>query len=347
MSTMKVGLIGLGRGGWRIAGTLLQSTWCDLVAVGSADRARVEEFTGAHPTIAGYNDFRSLIVENPLDALFVATPPYQRSRYLPLAAERRIPVWMLPPAARTFDEAVEWVNLFAKADCPIVVSRGCGIEPELQPDAIGLEQLGRLFFARGQITVYNQENLGWRGDMERAGGGVLLYRAYPLLDTLIEMMGLPGTVFARTGAISRPATRFPYDTEDTAALVGHFASGAIAVVSGSWTTGPDHESLDLYGEAGNLHITPDRVVVRDREGEQARHDLPRPANPLALQIEEFLRTLASGARWVHGTLRQHLPTMALIHAAYLSARTGQPESTNALFAMHNVAPEKCLSPRSS
>ncbi len=340
MAKMKVGLIGLGRGGWRIAGTLLDSTWCDLVAVGSVDRTRVEAFTDAHPTITGYNDFRSLIVENPLDALFVATPPYQRSRYLPLAAERRIPVWMLSPAARTFEEAIEWSTLFEKADCPIVVSRGWGIEPELQGDAIGLEHLGDLFFAQGRITVHKQENLEWRGDMERAGGGVLLYRAYPLVDMLVQVMGLPATVFARSANISRPGTRFPYDTEDTAAMIGHYTDGAIAVVSGSWTTGPDHESLDIFGQEGSLCITPEALVVRDRASGQTRQELARTGDPLALQIEEFLRTLAAGAPWLNGTLQQHLSTVALIHTAYLSACTGQPESTRTLFEMHNIAPER-------
>jgi len=245
VAALKVGLIGLGRGGLRVAEVLLNSSWCELVAVGSLQTRRTEQFTQAHPGIAAYNDFRSLIVENPLDALLVATPPYQRGRYLALAAERRIPVWMLTPAARRFDEAVELVALFEKADCPLVVSRSWNIEPALQRDAVGLEQLGRLFFAHGQITVTSEENLDWRGDLERAGGGVLLYRGYPLLDTLVQMMGLPGTVFARAAGVSRPGTRFPYDTEDTAALVCRFPGGGIAMFGCCWTTGPAHESLHV------------------------------------------------------------------------------------------------------
>jgi len=237
---MKVGLMGLGRGGWRLARTLLNSPWCELTAVASPNSKRVEQFTETHPNIAAYDDFRSLIVENPLDALFVAVPPFRRTRYLALAAERKIPVWMLTPAARSFDEALELHNTFDKANCPIVVSRSWNAEPALQPDAIGLKQLGRFFFAQGNVTVNGDENLDWRGDSERAGGGVLLYRAYAMIDMLVQTMGMPSSVFARIAGVSRPGTRFPYDTEDTAALICHFTGGGIAVLSCCWTSGPDH-----------------------------------------------------------------------------------------------------------
>jgi predicted dehydrogenase len=339
VAVLKVGLIGLGRGGRCVANALLNSNWCELVAVGSDQARRTEAFVTSHPGIAAYNDFRSLIVENPLDALFVATPPHQRGRYLTLAAERRLPVWMLTPAARRFDEAIQLISQFERIGCPLVVSRSWGLEPALQPDAVGLEQLGRLFFAHGQMTVSGEDNLDWRGDLERAGGGVLLYRGYPLLDTLVQIMGMPGTVFARAAGVSRPGTRFPYDTDDTAALVCRFPGGGIAMFGGCWTTGPAQESLHVYGTGGNIHIAPTHVVVRDRAGEQVSFEESRPVNPLAPQIEDFLSALASSARRMRATLRQHLSTLAVIQAAYLSARTGQPESPRTIFDMHQVTPE--------
>ncbi|NLX13794.1 MAG: Gfo/Idh/MocA family oxidoreductase, partial [Phycisphaerales bacterium] len=100
MATMKVGVLGMGRGGQRIAAALLRSSWCDLVAVGSKKRHILTAFAERHPGIATYDDCRSLIVGNRLDALFVAMPAYQRGPFLPLAAERGIPVWMLTPPAR-------------------------------------------------------------------------------------------------------------------------------------------------------------------------------------------------------------------------------------------------------
>jgi predicted dehydrogenase len=243
---------------------------------------------------------------------------------------------MLTPAGRRFDEALEILSVFEKAGCPLVVSRHWGFEPSLQADALGLAEIGRFFFARGNVTVCSEDDLDWRGDSQRAGGGVLLYRAYTMIDTLIQIMGLPGTIYARIAGVSRPGTRFPYDTEDTAGLVCHFSGGGIAVLSACWTAGPEHKSLDLHGLNGYLHLDDAKVEVRDRTGEIGIHNLPRSANDLEPQIDAFLSELSASSRRFRSTFRQHLPTLACIEAAYLSAQTGQPESPAAIFRMHDV-----------
>ena len=328
--------MGLGRGGRALADALLASTWCRLIAVGSVHSKRIEQFAEQHPGIAVHNDFRSLVVSSTLDALFVAVPPFLRTSYLPMAADRKLPVYMLTPAARRFDEALTVLQAFETADCPIVVSRAWGIEPALQPDALGLDQAGRFILARGNATCCMEDNLDWRGDSQRAGGGVLLDRAYGLIDILMQVLGIPSTVYATVAGTSTSGTRFPHDTEDIAALVCRYSNGALATITACWATGPADCSMDLYGTAGSLHIGLDCVVMTDRAGEHELLRHARPANPLGPQVNEFLSTLCSNPRNLRGTLRQHLPAMATIQAAYLSARTGQPESPGTIFKMHNV-----------
>lgn len=336
MEPLKVGLMGLGRGGRQLADALLANSWCKLVAVASVHSKRIEQFQQRHPGIAVHNDFRSLIVSNPLDALFVAVPPHFRVNLLPMAAERHIPVYALLPAARRFDEALEMVEAFESARCPIVITRAWGVEPALQPDSLGLDQAGRFFLARANVTVCLEENLDWRGDSQRAGGGVLLYGAYELIDILVQAMGMPSTVYAACAGISRPGTRFSYDTEDTAAVVCRYANGGLATLSASWSTGPPDWSIDLYGTAASIHIDEQVVVSKDRAGQRELSRSPRASNTLAMQVDEFLGTLRSNPKNLRSTLRQHLPAVATIQAAYLSARTGQPESPGTIFEMHKV-----------
>jgi len=333
---MRVGLMGLGRGGQLVAEALLSSSWCQLAAVASRKSHRIDRFVEKHPDITAYDDFRSLIVENPLDALFVAVPPFLRAKYLTLAAEHRCPVWMLSPPARRFDELIEIMERFDQAKCPIVVSRSWGIEPSMQADAIGLDRLGRFFLATGGVNLCSSEDLDWRGDSVRAGGGVLLDRGYELLDIMVKVMGLPATVYAAAKGVSRPGTRFPYDTEDTAALICQFSNGAVAVMSACWTSGPDRCELEFFGIGGTLRVDSGRVVCRDRAGERILADLPRAANPLLASIEDFLSSLKSDSARFRSSIRDHMAAMAVIQAAYLSARTGQPESPSAIFAMHDV-----------
>jgi predicted dehydrogenase len=333
---MKVGLMGLGKGGQLVAEAILSSSWCELVAVASRQAHRLDRFVEKHPHIVAYDDFRSLIVENPLDALFVAVPPFLRPKYLALAAEHRCPVWLLTPVARRFDEAVEIMNRFEKADCPIAVARSWGAEPAMQPDAIDVNRLGRLFLAVGNVTTCTEDDLDWRGDSVRAGGGVLLDRGYELVDLVVKLMGLPATVYAAVKGVSRPGTRFPYDTEDTAAVVCQFAGGGMAVLSACWTAGPQRSEIELFGTAGSIRIDPQRVVCRDRTGDKTLSETARASNPLQAPIENFLASLRSAPERMRSSVRDHLATMAVIQAAYLSARTGQPESPGNIFEMHDV-----------
>jgi hypothetical protein len=76
--------------------------------------------------------------------------------------------------------------------------------------------------------------------------------------------------------------------------------------------------------------------VRDRPGETELSRQPRSPDPLQPQIEGFLSELAASPRRIRATLRQHLPTIVVIEAAYLSARNGQPESPGTIFDIHDV-----------
>jgi predicted dehydrogenase len=334
MEPLRVALMGLGRGGLLAADALLDSSWCRLAAVGSQHTQRLEAFAQQQSGIAVYDDFRSLIVSSPLDALFVAVPPFLRVNYLAMAAERRLPVWMLTPAARTLDEALQLLDLFDAAETPLVVSRAYGLAPCLHEDTIGPEAIGRLFLARGHVLACEPEDLDWRGDSQRAVGGVLLDRAYGIIDLIIQTLGMPGTVYAATAGVSRPGTRFPYDSEDTASVICQFAGGAIAQITACWTAGPEDWSVNLHGIEASVHIDDHAVSVRDRIGHTETLSQRRPANLLAPQIEDFLAALRSAPRRMRSTLGDHLPVLAVIEAAYLSARTGEPESPGPILEIH-------------
>ena len=85
-----------------------------IAAVADTDAeaaARCAATLGAEP----YSDFRSLIVEQPLDALFVACPHHAAQGYLKLAAKKRLPVFKRSPLARRFDEALRLTQDFEGA----------------------------------------------------------------------------------------------------------------------------------------------------------------------------------------------------------------------------------------
>ncbi len=333
MERLKVGLLGLGRGGQQVADVLLSSSWCELVAVASPRRLRLERFNDLHPDIATFDDFRSLIVARPLDALFIAVPPFVRSNYLKLAAERDLPVWILPPAARRVSEATQILAMFDTA-CPVVVSRSWGIDPAMQATSPGVDAMGRMFLARGNVMTCWSEDFDWRGDAKRAGGGVLLDRGYGVVDTIVSAMGLPSTVYAAMAGTSRPGGLYPYDTEDTAGLICQYGDGGMAVVSTCWTAGPERWYLVFNGTEGSIRFEETRMEAYDRAGEPTLPEQRRADNALMPSIENFLSQLHTNPQKIEGRLQTHLPTVATLEAAYLSAKTGEQESPERILDVH-------------
>jgi predicted dehydrogenase len=308
-----------------------------LTAVGDRDAeaaARCAEAVGAEP----YTDYRSLIVEHKLDALFVATPHFATHGYLKLAAAKGTPVWKQSPLARRFEEALTLVRTFerpgeAGTATPLVIARAWPAEPALERAGDALAELGKPFLIEGRVFVCRPEDLDWRGDSERAGAGVLLHEAYGLIDAVVHWFGPPTEVYAATRRVSRPQTRYPYDTEDTAVLVLKYTDGAIASFACCWTSGPPLSQLTIRATAGTLVIERDRVCVLDRAGEPKCASIERTANPYTHPIRAFLDGLAGDPNRMPSRARDHLWTMAVIETAYLSSRTGDAESPAKWFEM--------------
>jgi predicted dehydrogenase len=336
MITLRAGLLGLGRGGQQLAATLRRSSWCQLVSVGSLQPSRLEQFAGENPGTSAYNDYRLAIVSRPLDVLFVAIPPFLRPDYLRLAAERSIPVWMLSPPLNRFDQFMEVVELFERADVPIAAARMHGVDSLLRSGSAALERLGSPFLAEGHVRTCWSGELGWRGNSTQAGGGTLIDRGYLLLDAILQFMGAADCVVAAMGRAPLGGTRTLYDTEDTAVLICRYASGAIATLSACRTAGPDEWSLRVSAVEGCLEIDAANVVVRDRAGVNELYRQPRTIDPIGQQIDEFIEALQTNRQSLTRRLREHSATMAAMQAAYLSARTGHPEAPSAISEMHRV-----------
>jgi predicted dehydrogenase len=204
----------------------------------------------------------------------------------------------------------------------------------MQATSPGIDTLGRIFLARGNVMTCWSEDFDWRGDSRRAGGGVLLDRAYGLVDAVVAAMGVPGTVYAAMAGSSRPAGKFPYDTEDTAGVICQYADGGMAVFSACWTAGPDRWYLVLNGIDGSIRFEETRVQAYDRAGVPTIDEQQRSDDPFLPPIEDFLSQLHSNPRKIQGHLRTHLPTVATLEAAYLSARTGEQESPERILEVH-------------
>lgn len=297
----------------------------DLMAVADSDldvlRRRTE---GCR--MRAYEDYRSLVVETGrlgVDLIFVALEPFQAIEFVRLAADRGIGIFHKAPFARNMVEARALIDRFAAASRPFVVSRPWQFDPAYGM-LLGLaKNRSRVHVASAEVRVA-QTAEGWRGDSRRAGGGVLLNGAYDAVDLITKLMGTPEAVYAQCSSVLPPGTARNYDTEDGAVLSMRFAGDRIGTLA-AWrgATRPVW-TVRLVGAEQVIEARHDGVTVT-ADQDEASPWLETPGGP-AGAIRALATAMLGPTTQAPSLASDHLPTMAVIEAAYLSAKTGAPES---------------------
>ncbi|MCK6483394.1 MAG: Gfo/Idh/MocA family oxidoreductase [Phycisphaerae bacterium] len=339
MSPIRIGVLGEGATAeaWLRAVAGNQNARLAVLSDSDADRAAS---LAAHYATDCEKDHRTLLVQHALDAAVFAMSPAAAERLLPIAAQRSVAVLLDTPPARTLDEAVRRVALFDKARRPLLVASDWRFDPA-PIDAVA-NACGRIFHAAAVVTAPFPADLEWRGDRVRAGGGALINAAYVWLDLLVHLMGLPSDVVTQMGRLVQPPD-LAYDAEDTACALLRYADGRSATITAAWGRPPSERVLTLRGADDLACLTLDMApspLARGVAALIAACGASAPADPNCAHHQtappgesddvpsDSPETLAPTPP--PSTLEAHLKTIAVTQAAYLSARTGAPESPHVL-----------------
>ena len=331
MTRLRVAQAGLAGAGTEYLSALQSDERFDLVAVADADPERLRRFA-EDTSLRTYEDYRSLIVESVptgLDVLFVALEPFQSVDLLEVAAEHRVGVFHKAPLARTLGEAQRLVDRFGAADCPLMVPRFWQTDPAFAGLNDLMKLAGRVYAATADAWTVD-EPAGWRGDSTRAGGGGLLNGAYEVVDMLVALLGGPESVYAQCSAAVSPGAPRKYDTEDTALVSLRFSEDRIGAVT-AWRGAPEpFTRVALFGTESLVEVYRDRMTLTPRHGGSVEVREVQRVPAAAGAVRAFGAARLAEERKPAPAAQEHLPTMAVIEAAYLSAKTGAPESPGRL-----------------
>ena len=338
MKRRKVALMGLTGEGVEYLDALRSEVRFDLIGIADTDTdalRRCAETTG----IRAFDDYRSLVVETAhagLDFLFVAIEPFQSVEFVKIAAAHGIGVFHKAPFARNFREAQQIVSQFEDGRCPLIVARSWLSHPALA----GLDQLGELaghvYAATAHVETVDTPD-GWRGHSAQAGGGVLLNGAYETLDMLIHLLGPARSVHTRcTVAVVEGAPR-KHDTEDVAIVSLDLGGERVACLTAVRGATEPHETIVLYGTDGTIEIRDKRMTITPEVSDSADCFAAESDSPAGHAIRTFSTALLADTQRPPSTGVEHLLTMAAIEAAYLSARTGAPESPDRFTTSQSLA----------
>jgi len=332
-SPLKAGILGLDESGRFLLEATRELNLFKIVALADSDTNLAQQF-GKLWNCAAFDDYRQLIMQNQLDCLFVAAPLHTCIDYLRIAIKKKFNIFKLPPLGRNYTESAELTRLSLSEGVAFSVSspaRFSGSSLAMRNYIQG-NQDSRFSFILAVSGIIKEEISKWRSDPTLAGGGVFLYDCWEIIDRIVWNFGVPQQVYSIMGSAAPDRQQRAYLTEDSALITMKFndiLSGTIIAGRSAGIFGPDEQKwLTARQRDLTIHIDDKCFEVIDSLGQIVKREEFN---------DDFLSTLKKsianfGSHLLEpqnnpliGSAAEHLKNMAVIEAAYLSARTGMPE----------------------
>ena len=244
------GIVGLGRiAETEIAPAVTAAPNGRLAGVVSRTAAKAEEFAARHGAAAAYDDYRALLEDPAVDAVYIATPNALHADQVVAAAEAGKHVLCDKPLATTVADAGRAVAACEAAGVRLGITfqtrnhEGMGdIRDLLAAGGIGSVRLVQVSLGTGRKLPQ-----GWRTDPALAGVGVmhnLGVHAYDLLRFLL------GAEVVEATAVVDVEPGFSVDTLALALL--RFDNGALAYVNANQSLPNTQQDLSVHGTEGTV-----------------------------------------------------------------------------------------------
>ncbi len=225
---LRVGILGTGGIAARHV-SAVTTLGLQLVACCGRTEPKSAEFA-AKLHCAAYTDFERMLLEQRLDLLIVALPPYAHSGQVEKAAAAGIHLLVEKPIALSIERAISMVAAVKRAG----VVAACGFmyrfgDAVLRWDARAVAgATGRTGMFVGQFHCNALHADWWRE--ERKSGGQMVEQLIHIVDLARHQLGEPQSVYARGGNFfHRSVDR--YDSDDVSAMILGYDDGRVGVLN--------------------------------------------------------------------------------------------------------------------
>ena len=329
MKNLKLGVVGCGDvAGYaalfsRLVPRLGLAACCDV------NPERLRAFARRHKIPLSYTDYRTMLADAALDALYLAVPHNLHFELADLAIQRGLPVLVEKPLARTLEEGQALAGLAEQAGVKVGVNyqyrydKGCyALARAVQAGA-----LGQIYSVRINIPWHREpayfEAAAWHKTIAQAGGGTLITQGSHFLDVALWALG--DQPRSAMGYTARPG--FAVEVETLAHGIMELASGTLVSITSSMAAAVEGAvTIEVSGARGAASY---RNLPRPRVSFQGVK--VRPQRPPVWGVHALQSSLAAFTRWVLDDLpyltpaTEALPVLAAVQAIYASARSGKRE----------------------
>jgi len=337
---LKAAVLGLNVRSQLLLEAAKESEYYEITAIADKDTELVEK-TAKLYGCKGHDDFRQLIIQHQLDCIFVGAGLHSCIDYVQQAIKKKVNILKCPPAGRNFEESVELVKSAEDNGVQFSIAAISRLSDSFSTFKTMIEpgKLEHKYLLEVICNTADEVFPTWYNDRELSGGGVLLRNSYEPIDQMTLSFSLPQEVYCLTTNTADDRQQRHYLTEDTALVIFRFREDFIGILKAGKLAGMKESFLRVFGKEKTLTCRDDFITVLDNNGQMiekkkfsfepkacARHLLDKFA--LSVLWPDKNKPFSSGA--------EHLKNMALIESAYLSSKTGMPESVMRILEMAQI-----------
>ena len=321
-----------------------QSDNTKLIAVADPNQSALDALDGKYDDVALIHDYKSQMDSSDIDLVVVCTPHYLHFPIVMDSLKSGKHVLCEKPISISTKEADDMLDTAKSCGKELFVMLNNRFTPWARKikEVLDDQGIGRVFMARSAYFGYETDRLAdtnhWKGDLKKAGGGVLLDGGYHTVDLMNSWLGKAKTVSAVGGQY---VVKAEGKGEDNISLLIEYENGAAATLQVSFTTiipGCDKEPTlalehSFMGTEGSLYGNYSWDPINDlinqldivtTKGKKAV-DLDS-VEPL-VQLDHFISCLIDGTAPIVTAIDARNAN-AVVEAAYESIRTGKKVDVN-------------------
>jgi predicted dehydrogenase len=295
MKKLGWGLIGCGDiARKRVAPAVCDIPDCDLIAISRAQRELAEEFAGEFGARRWYDDWRELIADKDVDAVYIATPVNLHAEQTIAAAAAGKHVLCEKPMAMDVAQCDRMIATCRANGVKLCVAYYRHFYPVIGRirEIIEAGEIGAPIIA--QINAFEMFNPQpgqpryWFVKKEQAGGGPMMDFGCHRIEVLMNIFG---RIKSTKGVVD--SILYEREVEDTAIACFAFEKGARGILTVTHAAFESQDTLDIFGSRGSIHVPVlNRGQLRIVSSSGERTELHPPhANIHRPLIEDFIQAV--------------------------------------------------------
>jgi len=243
----------------------------DLVMVMRRDEAKLIDYAKRHNILRYTTDYKELLEDEDVDAVYIATPPKWHHFYTLEAAKHKKAIYVEKPMAMTTEECKEMIDVCHEQGVPLYVAyyrRGQEkfkkVKELITSKAIG-DIRGFHYCYSDSAPKYNHDR-AWLMSKEEAGGGLLFDVGSHMMDIILYFFGDVETVYGTSKNQSRI-----YDVNDITTGCLNFKNGVQGSVQLTFNAANKEDILRIIGSQGYIELSimsnEEIIVVKEKQKE--------------------------------------------------------------------------------